>query len=363
RRWIDFIDWYRQAMTGYAAFWMQTARKYFPDTAIYLCTGGDAVPWHASEFARQCKVCAEAGGGVRITNEASGYAFNFAITNWVASAGSHYGAYYSFEPAGQVTERGVVCRVYNAAATGAKSLHYYGGQVNGSDERVANFAACIEHFKPGTVDRPIALLYPDTPMMLDTARQPEMYAAFTVMRDYADYRYACDATITDGMLDDVKALVITMDGYYKTATLEKIRQFVENGGLLIGTKLRQLRDLDNDADYLPLLFADPERTLLLDAALTGQIVPTSTSSVFRVLPPTETERAAMQRDVCDPMTAFLTARGVPVPDGVLDEIFTAVRDGKLLVMNYSGGDQKRVFRLPDRSEREAVLKDLEIAEI
>lgn len=364
RRWIDFIDWYRGAMTEYAAFWMQTARKHFPDTELYLCTGGDAVPWHASEFAWQCKVCAAAGGGVRITNEASNYAFNFAITNWVASAGNHYGAYFSFEPAGQVTERGVVCRIYNAAATGAKSLHYYAGNVTDSEERADNFARNLVFLQNGRVKREIALLYPDTPMMLDTGRQAEMYAAFTLMRDYTDYAYACDLTIRDGLLDTVRALVIPVDGYYKTETLESIRVFVEGGGLLIGHGLRELRDLEREEDYLALLFGSGGRvlgrgrTLLIDGKLGGRVVPTGTSSVFRMEPPTPEAISRMQRDICDVMTAFLSENGVVVPDGRLDEVYAAEKEGTLLLLNYSGRTVTRTVTFMDGMSREMTLPDL-----
>ena len=370
RWWIHFIDWYRQSMTDYAAFWMETARKYFPDTELYLCTGGDAVPWHASEFAAQSKVCARVNGGVRITNEASDYAFNFAITNWVATASAYYGGYFSFEPAGQVTERGVVCRVYNAAATGARSLHYYAGNIIDNEERAMNFAGNVHFLAEGGIQRDVALLYPDTPMLLDTSRQGEMVAAFTVMRDYTDYAYACDLTIADGILDTVKALVITMDGYYKTATLEKIRAFVEAGGLLIGLHLQALRDLDTDTDYLSLLFgADAQgialgsgRTLLLGGAIGGQVEKTSTSSVFRMHSGNTEMVAAMQRDIFDPMSAFLADNGVFVSDGVIDGLYTAHRRGKLLVMNYSGHDIDRTFTAPDGSRFDAHVPDLVIEE-
>ena len=45
-------------------------------------------------------------------------AINFLVTNWVSSAGHFYGAQFGFEPAGQVTEKGIVCRIFNATATG-----------------------------------------------------------------------------------------------------------------------------------------------------------------------------------------------------------------------------------------------------
>lgn len=342
RRWIDFIDWYRGSMTDYAAFWMQTARKYFPETELYLCTGGDAVPWHGSEFAAQSKVSAavstpKAKGGVRITNEASNYTANFSVTNWVATACTFYNGIFSFEPAGQVTERGVVCRVYNAAATGAKSLHYYADNITGNIERVDNFAKNVHFLSEGGVTRDIGMLYPDTPMVLNTGRIGRYYELFTVMRDYTDYAYACDLTIADGILDTLKALVIALDGCYRKATLDKIATFKARGGLVIGLGLRELYDLNENRDYMPILF-DGVRSinLSLENKLSG---------------------------TADTLTAFLGANGVVVSDGKLDGVFTATKNGRLLAMNYSGAEVTRNFTLPDGTVTERTLSDLEIAYI
>lgn len=345
RQWVDFIDWYRQSMTDYAAFWMQTARKYFPDTEIYLCTGGNAAPNHGAEFAAQSKISAQVGGGVRITNEASNYEANFVFTNWVSTASAFYGGIFSFEPAGQVTERGVVCRVYNAAATGAKSLHYYSSNIMGNEERALNFAGNVHFLKEGGVRRNIALLYPDTPLMLEPRRYREMEAAFMRLRDYTDYGFASDLTIQDGYLDTISALLLPVGGYYKTETLRRIEAFALKGGLLVGLGLSQLRDLDEDLDYLPRLFGDGPRALGAGHSLMARALPQ--------------DRTGAQ-DVLDQVSAFLAQHGVFVSDGQLDQVYTAHRDGQLLVLNYSGQAVSRQFTRPDGSPLTAELPDLTI---
>ena len=47
---------------------------------------------------------------------------------------------------------------------------------------------------------------------------------------------------------------------------------------------------------------------------------------------------------------------------IVDGLFTAERNGKLLVMNYSGHDIERTFTKPDGTKLEKNVKDLEIAE-
>jgi hypothetical protein len=99
-----------------------------------------------------------------------------------------------------------------------------------------------------------------------------------LIRDYTDYAYACYLTISDGILDTLKALVIVIDGYYKTSSLKKIREFVEKGGMLVGIGLKYLRDLDRDEDWLDILFGNGEkaigkgRTKLIDGDIYGETV-------------------------------------------------------------------------------------------
>jgi len=362
RRWIDFIDWYRQSMTDYVSFWMKTGRKYFPDTQLYLCTGGDAVPWHASEFAQQCKACAEVNGGVRITNEASSYSNNFNVTNWVSSAGHFYDAYFSFEPAGQVTERGVVARIYNAAATGARSILVTDNEIMANQERVDNYSKNVRFFREGDVVRKIAVMYPDTPMMLDTRRYREMNASFSLLRDYSDFTYVCDLTISDGILDTVDALIIPHGGYYKTATMEKILQFVRDGGMVVGIGLDELRDLDKNDDYLKILFKDanPGKTLLIDMALTGKVEETNTSSSYKI---SFENTDVMQKEILDVMTGFFRENGLFVMDGVIDNVFVADRGDALLVMNYSGEDKSRSFTFSNGESVTTDVPDLSIMEL
>jgi hypothetical protein len=100
---LEFLRWYRDSMTAYARFWLAAAREFFPQTEIYLCTGGDMAPEHGSDFSAQAKAAAQYQAGIRITNEASSFTQNVALTRLVASACRHYGAYFGHEPAAAVT--------------------------------------------------------------------------------------------------------------------------------------------------------------------------------------------------------------------------------------------------------------------
>jgi hypothetical protein len=95
----DMAEWYQQAMTDWAAFWVAETRRVLPKTEIYLCTGGHGVPFLGADFTAQAKAIAPFGAGIRITNEGSDYAHNFQLTREVATATRLYQTFCGFEPA------------------------------------------------------------------------------------------------------------------------------------------------------------------------------------------------------------------------------------------------------------------------
>jgi len=77
------------------------------------------------------------------------------------------------------------------------------------------------------------------------------------------------------------------------------------------------------------------------------------------------EIAALQQNVFDPVTAFLSKYGVSIYDGKLDNVFTAVRGKGLLVMNYNGSTKpyRRDFLLPNGKSRRLSTVDNVIYEL
>jgi hypothetical protein len=248
RSWIDFLDWYSGSMTDYARFWLAETRKNFPTGDIYLCTGGHAPPPHGSDFAEQCKAAAQVHGGVRITNEASEYPLNFSLTRWVASAGEQYGAYYSFEPAGPVDPAGVVARVYNAAASGARGLHYYYPNLFDKPESKANFIRTESEFRQRKPIVEIAMYYPSASIKL---LGQDFLGHVRDLRDRFDFNYLSDGQIRDGGLAKVKALIIVGAKVFDEPVLQAIEQWVAKGGLvLIDDFPDGIRLVDGPAQHL-----------------------------------------------------------------------------------------------------------------
>jgi len=254
RRWLDFIDWYRESMTEWADWWISTTRKYFPNTPIYLCTGGDAIPPHGSNFAEQCRVAAKYKAGVRITNEASNYASNFVITRWVASAGKHYGAFYGFEPAGAEDEVGIVARIYNATASGANQLHDYTPNVVSSETRIESQRDHIQYlFHVPEPVVPVALWYPNVSMTLHWGGYFEKAKIF---RDYTDYDYIDESMLHTNALADHKILVIVHGNVMETADAAKIAEWIKDGGRAIVMDVPKFESVEGTGEPEQTLFGD-----------------------------------------------------------------------------------------------------------
>ncbi|HEX8523185.1 MAG TPA: family 14 glycosylhydrolase [Tepidisphaeraceae bacterium] len=256
RAWIDFVDWYQQSMTDYAQFWISETRKNFPRGDIYLCTGGHAPPEHGADFGEQCRIAALSGAGVRITNEDSDYANNCSITRWVASASRHYNNYFSYEPAAQVDARGVVARIYNATASGARGLHYYYGNLFDSPAQTQAFLRWGSEWKQRDPITEIAVYYPSTWIKLNTS-MPFLHQA-AKLRDRFDFAYLSDRQVLDGGLKKVQALVFLVGNTIEARTLDEITKAQKNGLLILyATGIGRPRTVEGDESSAEQLFGDP----------------------------------------------------------------------------------------------------------
>ncbi len=292
RRWLDFVSWYRQAMTDFSEWWIRTARGHFPNTPIYLCTGGDAVPTHGSQFADQCRVAAMYGAGVRITNEGSDMAGNFMLTRWVASAGRHYGAYFGFEPAALEDELGAVARIFNATTSGAVQLadkHY--NTVTKPEQRKV-IEANLKHLF--AVRRPlihVALWYPNTTLTLENRSITQISDAY-LLRRITDLDYVDESMLRTGALDRYPILVMVHGHIIEPGDAWRLQEWVQAGGHLLLVHMPALQTVEGSDLPERLLFGDTPSGRRLGGGYT--------------------ERVTSLEEFAPRLQAALKARGLPV---------------------------------------------------
>lgn len=251
RAWLDLAEWYIGAMNGHTQFWLETLRKHY-NGPMEVCTGGHAPVEHGSDFGMQCKLAAEYGAGVRITNEGSDYRHNFSLTRWVASASRQYGGYFSFEPAGPVNPDGVIGRIYNATASGAQRLHYYYPNIFSDERARGNWVRWADEYRQRAPRAEIAVYYPETHIRLNENKFLEHVQP---LRDCFDFGYLSDGQIADGGLKNTQALLLLWGTTAEKATWDAITGWVRHGGLLLyADGIGRLRTVEGDESVNETLF-------------------------------------------------------------------------------------------------------------
>lgn len=345
RQWLDFVEWYRGEMTRFAGWWIETTKKYFPKTPIYLCTGGHAPPEHGSDFGAQCKIAAKYGQGVRITNEASNYADNFRITRWVASAGRFYNAFFGFEPAGGEDEKGIVARIYNATCSGAAQLHDYENNVTSTAERQAVQQAHLKYLKKSEPVVDVALWYPNVAM---TLKQDNYLGLAGQFRDLTDYDYLDEGMLRDGALDRYKILVIIDGDVMERSDMEIIEKWVRKGGLAMISDFGGIKTVEGDSEPYTRLFNADGGARTLDKGKT-------------VMVPKSRQQS---EDVNATLAGLMKAAGVVNPDLEQDGVYaTQLKGGTVMFLNTNAIDVRKVITLPDGKEKKVMAKASTITEV
>jgi len=231
----DFVEWYQQAMTDWSLFWVRAARRVFPKNEIYLCTGGDGNPVLGADFTAQTAAIARYGVGVRITNEGSDYTHNFSLTREVATATRHYGTFCGFEPAAKVDAKGVVARIYNATASGARQLHDYIPNTLGQGvEALENFRTNAVWLVPRSPHQmSVALYLSRETWALDPEAVSRTLALSRVLRDATDLDFVTRRSLADGQLRPYSALVLAESSVLEPESAETIEKWVRKGGRLV----------------------------------------------------------------------------------------------------------------------------------
>lgn len=232
----DLVEWYQQEMTDWSVFWVEATRRAFPETPIYLCTGGDGDPMLGADFTAQAAAIARAGAGVRITNEGSDYASNFVVTREVATATRHYGTFCGIEPASGVDAKGIVARIYNATASGARQLHDYAPNTLGphaAPESLANFRANAHLLVPRKPNPLAAVYLSRETWALDPSAIRRTYDLAKAFRDAADLDFVTRRSAIDGHLKNLRVVVLAESPALDPQAAEAIESWVRDGGTLL----------------------------------------------------------------------------------------------------------------------------------
>ena len=271
---LDFVNWYMQSMTDYSGFWDATVRKHFPKTPIYQSLGGSGEPVLGADFSAQAKAAAPCRVRLRVTNEGSDYARNFAHSREVVSAARAFGLGSGLEPASHVSAEGNVARIYNATASGAVHLFCYSGNILQDQASIALFRQYAPWLQRRTPVVRAALFLPKTSWELDDSCIHRTLRAAQMLRGTADLDLLDRTTLATPLARRAKVMVVAEAPYAEPAEIEALRRWVAVGGILIarpaadGLLLRTPEGSDAQRDAL--VFVPPAGQRLVRPAVSGQ---------------------------------------------------------------------------------------------
>lgn len=230
---LDFTHWYLASMTEFSAFWDATARKHFPNTPIYQSLGGAGEPILGADFTAQIQAAAPSGLCVRVTNEASDYSRNFAVTREVVTAARAFGLDFGTEPASHVSGPGNVARIYNATASGATHLFCYRGNILQDRESLALFREFAPQLQRREPVVQAALYLPKTSWELDEATHSRTLKAAQLLRSSLDFAMLDRTTLPTPFAQSLRLVAVAEAPFAEESEINALREWVAAGGILV----------------------------------------------------------------------------------------------------------------------------------
>lgn len=338
----DFVEWYQEAMTQWVRFWAQTAREALPDTPIYLVTGGSGTPMLGADFTAQAKAVAPYKVGLRITNEHNDYAANFTLTREVVTATRHYGTYAGLEPAGNVSPIGLIARIYNAVASGARELHDYAENFTTDKQALQHLKKALPQLAPQQPQVNAALYVSRESWALDNKATEALYTLARPLRDLTDWDYVTRDTVADGALKNIRLLLLCQSPVLEPKAAQAIESWVRNGGVLIAASSPGQpvgNKLHDNMKWRASLFASVE-----DEGTTSEQLRQGVRKIGKgytlLLPPVDNEKLlhALLNILQDSKKYFPDVPALSLSDNNLDMVFATQTATGTISFNQETGE-------------------------
>jgi hypothetical protein len=264
RYWLDFISWYHQAFTERMGTIVDLAQKHFPKTPININLGW---PYEKINLGQDITGLIKMAAGKHIyVRTPTGPSVPFLYTKRLATAARHYGpASFSSEPVdGNAPCRQIALAYFKDLTTGVKWHFDYGANYGRCPQSLADYRTMwmdAEYPKVNT-----ALFFPTTAHYLDDWNNwrdegfgggfPDGLQQYAeTLRDMTDYDVVDERLVSDGFLDAYRFLIWPTGKVAESATVQKVKTWVENGGTLLIANIKSIHTVEGAA-----AFADFSRT-------------------------------------------------------------------------------------------------------
>ena len=254
--WLDFIDWYQNSVGNAIETNLAAARKHFPDTLLMLPAGfSDEDIRGGNDNSLIPKLAAKYGAQVRSTHSAfHPFAENAAtMFGRLGSACRFYDVPFWTEPPSGLTEEQETERLFEAVSQGAR------GTFDWADNALAHRDVYYRYGKYLRVEKPIvdaAMFYPAEAQKLrpNQGYAPLFAQACAYLRDTCNFDIVDDRMVMDGALARYRVLALWEGTLADGATLEKIKAWVNEGGVLLAYDFGKVTTFDGNTDWYAEMF-------------------------------------------------------------------------------------------------------------
>jgi hypothetical protein len=256
RRWLDYMQWYQAGTAGYADRLMSAARTIFPNGILAVPMGfADENPRLGVDNSLIPKTAARHRAEVRSTH--AGYR-PFAQSQAgpmgrIASAARHYGVRFWTESTGRLTQDQVAERLFTDISLGASAHYELPATITAAREVYYRYARQLRVEKP-IVD--VAMLFPTTSHLLrgESGYPPVFAKGCSDIRDVLNYEIVDERMVQDGALASHRIAVMWEGGVWEKETLDRLRAWVEGGGILIAYDFGKIETVEGDRSWFTDLF-------------------------------------------------------------------------------------------------------------
>jgi hypothetical protein len=256
QHYLDFIAWYRGSAGRALELNLRAARQRFPDTLLMAPAGfGDEDVRGGNDNSLIPKLAARYHAAVRSTHGAyKPFADNCAsMLGRLGSASRFYGAPFWTEPPGSLTPNQTVERIFESVSQGAA------GYFDWASNAVANREVYYRNSKYLRVERPVVDVAMFYPAQAQSLRPDQPYAntferACSYLRDYGNFDIVDDRMVNDGCLANYRVLALWEGTACDRITLDKIKAWVDGGGVLLAYDFGKVADFNGDTSWFKELF-------------------------------------------------------------------------------------------------------------
>ncbi|MDE2126337.1 MAG: hypothetical protein KGJ62_07090 [Armatimonadetes bacterium] len=256
REWLDFTGWYSEAIIHAIDLNVAAARRAFPHTLLMVPAGlADENPRGGADLSQIVKEASTLGVTVRSTHGGFRPFAENASTMFgrLGSACRFYGVPFWSEPPGIISPRHEVARIFEALSQGCTGYFDWSSNAVAASEVYYRYGSLL------TIDKPVVDVAMFYPAEAQRTRPDEGYAplfarACAFLRDAANFDLVDDRMVDDGCLSKYRILVLWQGTRCGDATLLRIRDWVNQGGVLMAYDFGKIEDFDGSTKWFHDLF-------------------------------------------------------------------------------------------------------------